>query len=121
MARIASDYSPAHLKDLCILHKVDDALEKLTRDFLQFKKEHMDCLDFVDAQMLKTYEFAFFCCFFGLKSGPFLKVHRFNRSIFLKTMSEVKQKACIRDGKTENNFVCNLYSIIHGPPCRRQA
>ncbi|KAL0263966.1 UNVERIFIED_CONTAM: hypothetical protein PYX00_010880 [Menopon gallinae] len=88
MAQAASEYSPVYLKDLCILHKVNDALEKITDSFLQFKREHIDCLEFVDTQMLKTYEFAFFCCFFGLKAGAFLKIHKFNRSVFLRTMGE---------------------------------
>lgn len=120
MTCASSEYSPAHLKELCILHKVYSSLDRITAEFLQFKQEHIDILDFVDAQMLKTYEFAFFCCFFELKTGPFLKIHKFNRSIFLKTVNEVNQKARLKDIKTESNFVCSLYSIIHDLPCWKQ-
>lgn len=99
------------------MHKVHSSLNRIAAEFLLFKKEHIDCLDFVDAQMLRTYEYAFFCCFFGLKTGPFLKVHNFNKSVFLKTVKEVKQKTRFGDSETKCNFVCNLYSIIHGLPC----
>lgn len=114
------EYSPSHLEELCTLHKVHSFLDRITAEFLQFKKKHIDCLDFVDAQMLKTYEFAFFCCFFGLKTSPFLKVHKFSKGVFLKAVNEVKQNARFGDSKIENNFVCNLYSIIHGLPCQKQ-
>lgn len=89
--------------------------EDLERGFLEFKRCHIDTLEFVDGQMMRMYGVAFFCNFFSLKAVQVLRAHKFNRRIFLKALEEVKkaQKSSI---ETEEELVCNLYSIKHGFP-----
>lgn len=104
----------SYLRDLCKQYKINNH-EPVELDFEDFKKSYLSKLDFLDEQMLKTYQLAFFCNYFELKSNVFSKNHSIKYKIFSCVIKEVKRNYK-KNTKCQQNYVCNLYSIVYGKP-----
>lgn len=100
-----------YIEELCAKHFINEH-GKIRREYLRYKSEHIDTLDFVDDTMLMVYEHAFFFHFTRIKYKSMGKI---NMNVFRAALGEIKKKYVFIGASEEKRevFVCNLYSICN--------
>lgn len=101
-----------HLNRLC---QTLGKPQRVVTRFNSFKNDYLATLDYLDDNMEKIYEFAFFFDFYKLKNPKFfLKGSGIKEPIFKKALKEIKENYEEDDFADEKEYedVVNLYKII---------
>ncbi|KAG0438909.1 hypothetical protein DMUE_2798 [Dictyocoela muelleri] len=100
-----------NLENLCNKHTKSF---KVIQKYFLFKTNYLSKLDYLDSNMEKIYEFAFFYHFYKIKNLKiYLKRSGINEKIFRKALIEVKNNYKGDDFEEKKEFekIINLYKI----------
>jgi hypothetical protein len=101
-----------HIRELCDKYHIG-SYESIRREYSRYKEKHIDGLEYVDAPMLKTYEYAFYLCYTGMKVNRREYASGMSLRVFKAACEEVS-RSYVRAEEKKEDLCCNLYSTLHG-------